>query len=152
MRTPEFQILFRRLLGRLSSLSRFHCGAPLEVDFRELIDSAASIRLIHDDTRWTRWQRYSSRQDRRMQWEESWAALRIRGTLPFFGSSFSSDNLFTSATARHSAWANIESLNQMSENAAMNEVRYRKFFRELTSHSLIDYQIESHDCSSRGVT
>ncbi len=69
VRTPEFQILFRRLLGRLSSLSRFHCGAPLEVDFRELIDSAASIRLIHDDTRWTRWQRYSSRQDRRMQWE-----------------------------------------------------------------------------------
>ena len=73
---------------------------------------------------------------------ESWAALRIRGTLPFFGSSFSSDNLFTSATARHSAWANIESLNQMSENAAMNEVRYRKFFRELTSHSPHDYQIE----------
>ena len=36
VRTPEFQILFRRLLGRLSSLSRFHCGAPLEVDFREL--------------------------------------------------------------------------------------------------------------------
>jgi hypothetical protein len=69
VRTPEFQILFRRLLGRLSSLSRFHCAAPLEVDFRELIDSAGSIRLIQDDTRWTRWQRYSSRQDRRMQWE-----------------------------------------------------------------------------------
>ena len=68
-RTPEFQILFRRLLGRLSSLSRFHCGAPLEVDFRELIDAAASIRLTHDDTKWTRWQRYSSRQDRRMEWE-----------------------------------------------------------------------------------
>ncbi len=69
VRTPEFQILFRRLLGRLSSLSRFHCGAPLKADFRELIDQAASIRLIQDDTRWTRWQRYSSRQDRRMEWE-----------------------------------------------------------------------------------
>ncbi len=68
-RTPEFQILFRRLLGRLSSLSRFHCAAPLEVDFRELIDQAGSIRLIRDDTKWTRWQRYSSRQDRRMEWE-----------------------------------------------------------------------------------
>jgi len=69
VRTPEFQILFRRLLGRLSSLSRFHCGAPLDVDFRELIDQAASIGLIKDDTKWTRWQRYSSRQDRRMEWE-----------------------------------------------------------------------------------
>jgi hypothetical protein len=69
VRRPEFQILFRRLLGRLSSLSRFYCGAPLEVDFRALIDEAASIRLIKDDTRWTRWQRYSSRQDRRMEWE-----------------------------------------------------------------------------------
>ncbi len=69
VRTPEFQILFRRLLGRLSSLARFHCGAPLEVDFRALIDKAASIRLLQDDTRWTRWQRYSSRQQRRMEWE-----------------------------------------------------------------------------------
>jgi CRISPR-associated endoribonuclease Cas6 len=69
VRTPEFQILFRRLLGRLSSLSRFHCGAPLEADFRAMIDRAASIRLLQDDTRWTRWQRYSSRQDRRMEWE-----------------------------------------------------------------------------------
>jgi hypothetical protein len=69
VRTPAFQILFRRLLGRLSSLARFHCGAALDVDFRELIDRAASIRLIQDDTRWTRWQRYSSRQERRMEWE-----------------------------------------------------------------------------------
>lgn len=69
VRTPEFQILFRRLLGRLSSLSRFHCGAPLEVNFRELIDRAASIRLLQDGTEWTRWQRYSSRQEKRMEWE-----------------------------------------------------------------------------------
>lgn len=69
VRTPEFRILFRRLLGRLSSLSRFHCGAPLEVDFRALIDQSASIRLTHDDTKWTRWQRYSSRQGRRIEWE-----------------------------------------------------------------------------------
>jgi CRISPR-associated endoribonuclease Cas6 len=69
VRRPDFQILFRRLLGRLSSLARFHCGTPLDVDFRELIDQAASIRLIRDETRWTRWQRYSSRQDRRMEWE-----------------------------------------------------------------------------------
>jgi len=69
IRHPDFQVVFRRLLGRLSSLARFHCGAPLDVDFRGLIDQAASIRLVQDDTKWTRWQRYSSRQDRRMEWE-----------------------------------------------------------------------------------
>ena len=41
----------------------------MEVDFRGLIEQAASIRLVQDDTKWTRWQRYSSRQDRRMEWE-----------------------------------------------------------------------------------
>jgi hypothetical protein len=69
IRHPDFQVVFRRLLGRLSSLARFHCGAPMDIDFRGLIDQAASIRLVQDDTKWTRWQRYSSRQDRRMEWE-----------------------------------------------------------------------------------
>lgn len=68
-RAPEFEILFRRLLGRLSSMARFHCGAPLEVDFRGLIDSARAVRLVRDGTRWVRWERYSSRQSKRMQWE-----------------------------------------------------------------------------------
>lgn len=69
VRRPDFQILLRRLLGRLSSLSRFHCSTPLEVDFKGLIELAGSVRLKHDDTEWTRWQRYSSRQERRMEWE-----------------------------------------------------------------------------------
>ncbi len=69
VKTPEFQILFRRLLGRLSSLSRFHCDTPLEADFRALIDQAASIRLTRDNTKWTKWHRYSARQERRMEWE-----------------------------------------------------------------------------------
>ncbi len=69
IRHPEFQVVFRRLLGRLSSLARFHCGTPLDIDFRGLIDEAASIQLVRNQTRWTKWERYSSRQDRRMEWE-----------------------------------------------------------------------------------
>jgi CRISPR-associated endoribonuclease Cas6 len=68
-RRPEFQLLFRRLLGRLSSLSRFHCGVPMQVNFREMIDNAGSIHLTRDSTKWIKWERYSSRQDRRMEWE-----------------------------------------------------------------------------------
>jgi hypothetical protein len=64
--TPEFHVLFRRLLGRLSSLAVFHCGAGLDLDFVGLIDQAKAVRLVEDRTRWEDWTRYSSRQDRRM--------------------------------------------------------------------------------------
>jgi hypothetical protein len=85
IRRPAFQVVFRRLLGRLSSLARFHCGAPLDVDFRRLIAEAAAIRLVQDETKWTRWQRYSSRQDRRMEWEGIIGRASYEGDLaPFW--------------------------------------------------------------------
>jgi hypothetical protein len=68
-RRPEFQLLFRRLLGRLSALARFHGDAPLDLDFRGLIEAAGEVRLVRDQTRWTRWARYSNRQRQRMEWE-----------------------------------------------------------------------------------
>jgi len=63
---PDFHVVFRRLLGRLSSLAIFHCGARLEVDFVGLIEKAKAIALVDDRTRWEDWTRYSSRQDRHM--------------------------------------------------------------------------------------
>ena len=63
---PEFHVLFRRLLGRLSSLAVFHCGGRLDVDFLGLIEQARAVRLVEDRTQWEDWTRYSSRQDRRM--------------------------------------------------------------------------------------
>lgn len=65
-RTPEFHVVFRRLLGRLSSLSLFHCGTPLEADFAGLIEQARAIRLVRDGTQWREWTRFSSRQRRRI--------------------------------------------------------------------------------------
>jgi len=84
-RRAEFQLLFRRLLGRLSALARFHGGGPLDVDFRGLIDAAAAVRLVRDETRWTRWTRYSGRQDRRMDWEGLVGSVVYDGDLePFW--------------------------------------------------------------------
>jgi hypothetical protein len=65
-RRPEFHIVFRRLIGRLSSLAVFHCGVRLDLDFAGLIDAAKAVKLIEDRTHWEDWTRYSSRQDRRM--------------------------------------------------------------------------------------
>jgi hypothetical protein len=84
-RRPDFQIVFRRLLGRLSSLARFHGGGPLDVDFRGLIERAGGIRLAADETRWTTWTRYSGRQDRRMEWGGIAGAATYAGDLaPFW--------------------------------------------------------------------
>jgi CRISPR/Cas system endoribonuclease Cas6 (RAMP superfamily) len=41
--------------------------------------------LLQDDTRWTRWQRYSSRQGRRMEWEGILGRATYEGDLaPFW--------------------------------------------------------------------
>ncbi len=65
-RRPEFHVLFRRLLSRLSSLALFHCGTRLDLDFLGLIEQARSVKLVDDRTRWEDRARYSARQDRRM--------------------------------------------------------------------------------------
>jgi len=75
----------RRLLGRLSSLARFHGPGPLPVDFRELVEAAGAVRLLRNDTRWTRWSRYSQREDRRMEWEGLVGSVLYEGDLaPFW--------------------------------------------------------------------
>lgn len=68
VRRPEFHVLFRALLRRLSSLALFHCDTRLEVDYRSLIAEAEEIQLVRDETRWEEWTRYSSRQGQRMAW------------------------------------------------------------------------------------
>ncbi|MGH8011944.1 MAG: CRISPR system precrRNA processing endoribonuclease RAMP protein Cas6, partial [Candidatus Binataceae bacterium] len=83
-RIPEFHIVFRRLLGRLSSLARFHCGVPLDVDFKAMIDQAHEIRLTRNDTRWVSWSRYSSRQDKKMRWDGLLGAATYEGNLASF--------------------------------------------------------------------
>lgn len=63
---PQFQALVKSLLGRLSSLSYFHCGERLDVDFRDLIDQAATVKIETSDTTWESWSRFSGRQKQRI--------------------------------------------------------------------------------------
>lgn len=64
---PDFHIIFRALLRRLSSLFFFHCGKELDVDYKGLIEEAKKIRLIQAEVRWIDWERYSRRQNQRMK-------------------------------------------------------------------------------------
>lgn len=63
----EFHLLVRSLLRRLSTLSYFHCGYQLHLDFRELIARAQDIKAEHSDLRWVDWERYSNRQRARIK-------------------------------------------------------------------------------------
>jgi len=63
---PQFHVLVRAILRRLSSLYYFHCGERWETDYRGMIDAAKEVRLAIDGTRWVHRKRYSRRQGQRM--------------------------------------------------------------------------------------
>jgi hypothetical protein len=64
---PEFHILARNLLRRLNNLVCFHCGQEGDHALGYLLDKAETVRLAESKTRWYDWERYSKRQDKRMQ-------------------------------------------------------------------------------------
>lgn len=64
---PPFQALIKLLLGRVSSLSYFHCGQPFEADFRGLIDRAAKVQIVQSHTHWQDWSRFSGRQKQQIE-------------------------------------------------------------------------------------
>jgi hypothetical protein len=65
---PEFHVIFRNLIRRLSLLAYFYCdGAPEETDFKGLISRAETVKTEWTEHEWRDWERYSSRQDIRMK-------------------------------------------------------------------------------------
>ncbi len=63
----EFHILIRQLQRRVSMLSYFHCGGdPSQWDFKGFIDKAKYITIKNKNLRWYEWQRYSARQDQKI--------------------------------------------------------------------------------------
>ena len=64
---PDFHVIIRSLLRRLSILCYFHCGEELHLDFKGIIERAKQIEMGDKDVRWHDWERYSARQDTRMK-------------------------------------------------------------------------------------
>ena len=62
-----FHVFLQRLMGRISSLSYFHCGESLKLDFKEFIAQATNVETVESKLHWHDWTRYSQRQDRRMK-------------------------------------------------------------------------------------
>jgi len=58
---PEFPILFARLRDRISTLREFYGPGPLDIDFREMGERAAAIRITQCELQWHEVERRSSR-------------------------------------------------------------------------------------------
>lgn len=84
VKTPEFHHVLRALLRRLSGLSQYHCGRPLELDFRSLVEQAHSIRRVAADVVWIDRDRYSFRQKQRMKLGGFTGPIKYRGDFSSF--------------------------------------------------------------------
>lgn len=63
----DFDLLVRNLLRRVSLLAAIHGSAPLNVNYRGLIDLASSIQTKLSRLHWWDWERYSNRQRTKMK-------------------------------------------------------------------------------------
>lgn len=63
----DFRLLMSHVLRRLSTLSYFHCGQELALDFRGILGRAAAVKTLDRRLDWHDWERYSSRQKEAMK-------------------------------------------------------------------------------------
>ncbi len=82
--TLEFHILVRNLLRRISSLSYFHCGKELELDFKGLIERAQAVTTEESNLTWVDWERYSNRQEEKMKMGGLVGTITYSGEFPPF--------------------------------------------------------------------
>lgn len=61
-----FHVLVRNLLRRLSALALFHCGSPLTLDFRGLVQRAQAVTTVVSSLQWDEYERISGRQRARL--------------------------------------------------------------------------------------
>jgi hypothetical protein len=57
---PSFQALVQSLAIRIPMLSAVHCGEVWHEDFRALVEKAAEVETLRDETTWVSFRRYSS--------------------------------------------------------------------------------------------
>jgi len=81
---PDFHVIIRSLLRRLSNLAYFHCGEELKLDFKGIIERAKEIKISDGDVRWHDWERYSARQDTRLKMGGFVGRVEYRGELGEF--------------------------------------------------------------------
>jgi len=81
---PEFHILYRNLLRRISLLSYFHCDKELDLDFKGLIERSREVKVQKEKLSWFDWERYSNRQETKMKMGGFIGSITFQGDLEPF--------------------------------------------------------------------
>jgi CRISPR-associated endoribonuclease Cas6 len=85
VRDIEFHILIRSLLRRLSLIYYFHIKPEILIhEPKELIRKAETVKKIQDITFWYDWERYSSRQDKRIKLGGVIGEIIYKGNISIF--------------------------------------------------------------------
>lgn len=63
----EFHVLIRSLLRRISELSYFFCGIPIDADYPAIINHSLGVHTTCQNLKWIEINRYSTRQKQRMK-------------------------------------------------------------------------------------
>jgi hypothetical protein len=83
---PAFPILVRALLRRVSSLYYFHCGERWTTDYKGLVEKAGAVVTVESAVSWQDWERYSGKQQRRIDMGGLVGWVRYAGPLSDFRS------------------------------------------------------------------
>lgn len=63
----SFQLLVRSLLRRVSMLTAVHGNGRMQLDYRDLIERAATVRVVRSTLRWWDLERYTDRQETKLK-------------------------------------------------------------------------------------
>ncbi|MFQ3675621.1 MAG: CRISPR system precrRNA processing endoribonuclease RAMP protein Cas6 [Endomicrobiia bacterium] len=66
IRIPEFEVVIRALLRRITILSDLYCDYKIVVNYDELIKIASEVKIKNKNLYWYDWERYSKYRDLRM--------------------------------------------------------------------------------------
>lgn len=80
----DFHVILRNLLRRIGNMMYFHCQTEPDIKFKDLISRSEDIRIAHSTLSKYSWQRYSSRQDRKMSFDGMTGTCEYQGDLEPF--------------------------------------------------------------------
>jgi len=80
----SFSLLFRNLLRRASLLAEIHTPQKWLLDYSAILQQASCIRTLSSQLRWWDWERYSNRQQGRMQLGGLVGEIRLQGNFALF--------------------------------------------------------------------
>jgi hypothetical protein len=79
-----FELLIKNILRRISQLTTIHCGFESPLDHRSLVERARNVNIVSNHLKWKDWERYSNRQQTKMNFGGLVGELEFTGPIAEF--------------------------------------------------------------------